>query len=254
MSEPAAAEDAYRKSLVLKVQIGNVPGQASTLNELANLYSASYGREEEAAALYRQAADLYVRLGNMSGEGSVRHNLAATLYRLRRMDEARVEIRRAIQCNAGRGYSAEPWKTWALLTAIESDAGNADAAADARQKSVDSYLAYRRDGGENHTESGRLVAEVAEALESGDAGSAATFLESIVDEPAIPAPVRAFAGALRRVVAGDRDRGLAAHPELDYKMAAEVLLLVETLGPAGGGGPAAGGAPAAASVRPAGSA
>ena len=72
------------------------------------------------------------------------------LRKLRRLDEARQEIRRAIECDAQFGHAAEPWKTWAILADIETDAGNATAAAEAKGKAIACYLAYRRDGGENH--------------------------------------------------------------------------------------------------------
>ena len=38
MGEAEAAEDAYRQSLAIEVQLGNVAGQASTLGQLGNLY------------------------------------------------------------------------------------------------------------------------------------------------------------------------------------------------------------------------
>ncbi len=38
-----------------------------------------------------------------------------------------------------------------------------------------------------------------------------------------------FIGALQAVFAGSRDPALADQPELDYTMAAEILLLIETL-------------------------
>ncbi|MEI2772745.1 MAG: hypothetical protein V9G98_19080 [Candidatus Competibacter sp.] len=75
---------------------------------------------------------------------------AKTLRKLRRLDEARQEIRRAIECKAPFGHAAEPWKTWAILADIETDAGNPAAAAEAKAKAIACYLAYRRDGGENH--------------------------------------------------------------------------------------------------------
>ena len=72
------------------------------------------------------------------------------MRKLRRLDEARQEIRRAIECKAQFGHAAEPWKTWDILADIETDAGNATAAAEAKGKAIACYLAYRRDGGENH--------------------------------------------------------------------------------------------------------
>lgn len=54
-----AAEDAYRRSLALEVRLGNVAGQALTLNQLAGLYDDVLSRPEEAVTLYRQAAERY---------------------------------------------------------------------------------------------------------------------------------------------------------------------------------------------------
>ncbi len=112
--EPEAAEDAYRKSLSIKVQLGNVGGQATTLNQLGNLYD-SLGRLEEAASFYQQAVDKSVEQRQYPKEGLQRHNLADTLRKLKRFDEARQEIRRAIECHAQFGHASEPWKTWDVL-------------------------------------------------------------------------------------------------------------------------------------------
>ncbi len=56
------------------------------------------------------------------------------LRKLRRLDEARQEIRRAIECNAQFGHASEPWTTWAILADIETDAGNPTAAAEAKRQ------------------------------------------------------------------------------------------------------------------------
>ena len=47
------------------------------------------------------------------------------------------------------------------------------------------------------------------------------------------AGLRPFVHALQAIVAGSRDRTLADAPGLDYTMAAEILLLIETLETAG---------------------
>ena len=103
--QPGAAEDAYRKSLALDVRLGNVAGQAGTLNELGNLYKDVLNRPEEAAAFYRQAADKYAEGRDAANEGRARGNLGDTLRKLRRLDEARQEIRRAIECGAQFGHA-----------------------------------------------------------------------------------------------------------------------------------------------------
>ena len=181
--QPEAAEDAYRKSLAIKVRLGNVAGQASTLNQLGNLYDDVLDRPEEAAAFYRQAADKYVEIGDVANEGMARNNLADTLRKLRRLDEARQEIRRAIECNAQFGHAAEPWTTWAILADIETDAGNPTAAAEAKRKAIACYLAYRRDGGENHDRPGRICLAVTQSLLAGDPAAAASLLQQLAADP-----------------------------------------------------------------------
>ena len=73
--QPEAAEDAYRKSLAIKVRLGDVAGQASTLGQLGILYDDVLDRPEEAAAFLRQAADKYVEIGDVANEGETRNNL-----------------------------------------------------------------------------------------------------------------------------------------------------------------------------------
>ena len=229
--QPEAAEDAYRKSLAIEVQIGDVAGQARTLGQLGNLYNDVLGRAEEAAGFYRQAADKSVEIGDIASEGRSRSNLAIPLRKLRRLDEARQEIRRAIECNSPFGHASEPWTTWAILANIETDAGN-PAAAEAKRKAIESYLAYRRDGGENHYPPGRICLAVTQPLLAGDPAAAASHLQQLAADPEA-AWLRPFIQALQAIVAGSRDRALADAPELNYSMAAEILFLIETLEKAG---------------------
>jgi tetratricopeptide (TPR) repeat protein len=229
MGQPEAAEDAYRKSLAIQVRLGNVARQASTLNQLGRLYDDVLDRPEDAAAFYRQAVDKYVEIGDAANEGRASGNLAITLRKLRRLDEARREIRRAIECAAPFGHAAEPWKTWAILADIETDAGNPAAAAEARAKAIACYLAYRRDGGENHDGPGRLVFDMTEKLNAGGPAAASSFLQQLAAHPELPDWLRPFVQAFQAIVAGRRDRALADAPELDFVMAAEILFLIETL-------------------------
>jgi len=227
--QPDAAEDAYRKSLAIQVRLGNIAGQASTLGQLGNLYGDKLGRTEEAVAFYRQAVDKYVEIRDVAGEGRQRSNLAIFLRKLRRLDEARQEIRRAIECKAQFGHASEPWTAWGILALIETDSGHPSAAADARNKAIACYLAYRRDGGENHYDSGRLCLAVTERLLAGDAAGAAAFLQEVAAHPDLPDQLRPFVQALQAIAAGSRDRALADHPELHFSMVAEILFLLERL-------------------------
>ncbi|MFN0053506.1 MAG: tetratricopeptide repeat protein, partial [Planctomycetales bacterium] len=232
--QPEAAEDAYRKSLAIKVRLRDVVGQANTLLQLGNLYLQALDRTEEAAAFYRQATDKYVEIQDVAKEVAARSNLADTLRRLHRFDKARQEIRRAIECKGQFGHAAEPWKTWFILANIETDAGHPAAAAEAKGKAIACYLAYRRDGGENHSDAGRVSLTVSQSLRAGDAAEAATLLQQQL--PRFEAAgFGGFIRALQAIAAGRRDRTLADAPELDCTMAAEILFLIETLEKAGKG-------------------
>ena len=223
-----AAEEAYRESLAISVQLGDVAGQAHTLNQLGILYDDSLGRTEEAVALLRQAVDKFVEITDVAKEGTARNNLARRLRKLRRLDEARQEIRRAIECNAQFGHATLPWTSWSILAGIETDAGNPAAAAEARGKAFDCYLAYRRSGGENHAGAGRLALDVTQSLLAGEPTQAASLLEQLGANPEA-AGLLPFIRTLQAIVAGRRDRTLADAPDLDYAMAAEILFLIETL-------------------------
>ncbi len=227
-----AAEDAYRQSLAISVRLGNRAWQASTLGQLGNLYLLVLNRPEESVAFYRQAADLYVQIGDAANEGRARGNLADTCRRLGRLDEARQEAQRAIACKAPFGHAAEPWTTWSILTDIESAAANPDAAAAARVQARAAYLAYRRDGGENHYPDGRLALALTGPLSVGDPAAALALLRQVAANPACPDRYRPYLAALESIAAGSRDTRLADAPDLDHTESAEVLLLIETLGAA----------------------
>lgn len=224
MVSPEAAEDAYRQSLAIEVRLAE---QAATLVQLGNLYAAVLVRREDAVDFYRQAMDKYVEVHDYANEGVTRSNLADTLCKLRRFGEARQEIRRAIECKAPFGHTSEPWTSWHVLASIETGCGNPDAAAEAKQQATTAYLAHRRDGGENQNPAGRIALAVTHALLSDGPAAAAALLQQAPDFAGAGFP--SFTPALHAIVNGSRDRHLAAAPDLDYLMAAEILLLIETL-------------------------
>jgi tetratricopeptide (TPR) repeat protein len=223
-----AAEDAYRTSLAIKVRLGDLAGQATTLGQMGTLY-ANVGRPEEAVAFYREAVDRSVQSRDSAKEGIRRNNLAATLRKLHRLDEARQEIHRALECKEQFGHATEPWTSWDILSSIESDAGQLIAAAEAKRRAIECYLAYRRDGGENHYTDGRVSLAVREALLTSGPAAAASFLQVTAADSDLPNQARTFIEALQAIVAGSRDRTLADAPDLSFTMAAEILFLIETL-------------------------
>ena len=226
--QPEAAEDAYRKSLAIKVRLGNVAGQAITLEQLGMVYDEQLGRTEEAVSFFRQAIDKYIECADVFNEMTARSNIAIRLRKLRLLDDARLEVRRAISGGAQFGHAAGLWRSWAILAEIETDAGNPTAAAEAKRKAIACYLAYRRDGGENHNPDGRISLAVTQSLLAGDSAAAASLLQELADEPDA-AWLLTFIRALQAIVAGSRDRSLADASDLDFGMAVEILFLIETL-------------------------
>jgi tetratricopeptide (TPR) repeat protein len=232
--KPDEAEQAYNQSLQISVRNNNLPMQVNVLNNLGILYERVLNGLEEAAKLYKQSANICRALGDIGGEGGAMNNLAETLRKLKRLEEARQAIRRAIECKAPFGHAASPWTSWYNLANIETAAGNTSAAADARQQALGAYLAYRRDGGENQSGSGRLALDVRQALASGYAAEATSLLQQLVADSDF-ANQLPFLTALQAITAGSRDRSLAEDPGLSYDQAAEVLLLIEALEAEAGG-------------------
>ncbi|MGH9800014.1 MAG: tetratricopeptide repeat protein [Blastocatellia bacterium] len=102
----AQAEDAYRQGLAIWVQQKLHANEAASLGELGNLYG-QMGRLEEAVTFLLQAGEIYAKLQDLNGKGKQHSNLAVTLIGLQRYDEARPELRRAIECRKPFGHAAE---------------------------------------------------------------------------------------------------------------------------------------------------
>ena len=99
-----------------------------------------------------------------------------------------------------------------------------------RTRARAAFIDYRRDGGENHSPAGRLALDVTVYLNAGDPAAARSLLRQTAADPNWQADEdRAFIQALDAIAAGSRDPALADAPGLDWVMAAEVLLLLETL-------------------------
>jgi len=224
-----AAERAYRQSLAIEVQHNNRSGEATSLLELGNLYDA-WNKPEQAVAFYRQAADIYTALGDNAMDGRSRNNIANTLCKLGRHDEARQEIQRAIECKRTLGHAGTVWNAYNILHQIEQAAGNAAAASAAWQQARDAYLAYRRDGGYAQQQSGKILEQLAPAIESGQGLEAAKTLFDAANSAAARSRLKMFAAKLRAILDGSRDPALADDPELNFDDSAELLLLLERLG------------------------
>jgi tetratricopeptide (TPR) repeat protein len=219
------AEHAYRKSLAIRVQQHDRGGEADSLGELGNLYK-EMERWEEAKTFYRQAADIRLQLQDLNAAGRHRSNLAIPLIKLQRYDEAREELQRAIECKQPFGHAAEPWKTWDILSDLETAVGNTQAATTARQQAIDAYLASRRDGGEPRHARGQQCERVTKAIQRGEIATMQQELAEY-DSANLPTPAKVFLAKLHAILNGDRNPMLADDPRLHYADAAEVRLVLE---------------------------
>ena len=218
------AEQAYRQSLAIEVKTKNLLGEATSLGELGNFY-ADVGRLEDAVTFYRQAADVRVRLQDLSGEGRVRGNLANALIQLRRYDEARRELLRAIHCDTLFGHAGQTWMAWDALCDVEKAIGDDSAAAAARQKAIETYLAYRHAGGASQHNRYDLFALVSSALREKQVDAALQQLAQISDEDSVPQWCKSLITKLKAILKGDRSPSLADDP--NYASAVELQLLLE---------------------------
>lgn len=217
------AEQSYRQSLSINSQISNRTGEAGNLIELGSLYTV-WDRPKQAVMFYKQAAHLYVQLGDQHYEGFARKGLAIPLTKLGHYAEARLELRRAIVCDQTFGHSAEPWKTWHILYDLEQASGNPQAAHEARQKALTAFLAYRRDGGENHSGAGRLALAVELAIQQGTIAEIEQEIGQLDWQEH-----KNFLHKLQAIIAGERSLSLAEDKYLHYSAAAELILLLERL-------------------------
>jgi tetratricopeptide (TPR) repeat protein len=221
------AEHVYRQSLAIEVQQKNLAGEASSLTELGNLYNWM-GRFEEAVKCYQQATDIAVKLQDQRNEGRDRNNLAVALIKLQRFDEARLELLRAIECKKPYGHAAQPWTTWAILHNLEQATGNSQAAAQARQQAIESYLAYRRAGGQSRSTVAQLSAFAAQAIPRGETTELEEALGQLSEADAPPS-FKLLLSKMQAILRGSRDAALADDPNLDFDDAVELILLLEAL-------------------------
>nr|CAA6813254.1 MAG: Unknown protein [uncultured Thiotrichaceae bacterium] len=140
------AESAYKEAIKIHNKLDEQSSEASDYGDLGNLY-VEQDQMEEALNCFRTSARISKAIGDNFQEGISRSNSGCCLLRLRKNNEARSELLLAIECKQAFGHSAEPWKTWSILYDLEQASGNPQAALEARQKALDAYLVYRRDGG-----------------------------------------------------------------------------------------------------------
>ena len=201
--------------------------EAGLLSELGLLY-LQMDRLKDAVIFFRQAADTYARSQDSNSEGRSRSNIGIALVKLQRYGEARNELHRTLQCKKPYGHAAEIWKTWDILYDLEQATGNPQTAAEARRQAMASYLAHRRAGGESQSLAAKLCSLTAQAIQEGQIAEIKKFLTQYQDANT-PAWFKVMVPKLWAVIEGNRNPALPDDPKLDYSVAAELKLLLETL-------------------------
>ncbi len=222
------AEAAYREALELEQELDDRTAAGCALGELGGLY-AGMGRLAEAVDVFERAAAIFAEVDDLAKEGIARSLSADALIRLERYDEARRELERTAECDAPFGHEVKPWRTFSMLMRLEAAVGREEAQLAARQKAIRAYYEFRRDGGECQVGHGEIFAEVSEAITGGETAEVASKLAAVAERDDLPNRLKALIPALQEVLAGSRDRALAANPGLYYRDAAELLLKIEEL-------------------------
>ena len=185
------------------------------------------GRLDEAAAAYEESILRAERLDYARQVAVGKGQLGAVRMDQRRYPEALAayaEARERFTQLEEPGSVAVSWHQTGMVYQV---AGQPEA-AEAKGKAIACYLAYRRDGGENHDTDGRICLAVTQSLRAGNPAEAASLLQQLAANPNA-ARLLTFIRALQAIVTGSRDRTLADAPDLDYTTAAEILFLIETL-------------------------
>lgn len=231
-----AAEEAYRESLTISVQLDLAAAQASTLAQLGDLYTNHLGRPETAVTCHQKAAELYGESGDARRAALQSITLADILRNLNRLEEARHAIRQGIaQISAAPlNMALLASKCWAVLNQIETEAQDRAAAAAARSQAMSFLLAHRRQGGANDIDEGRYAGAVLNDILSRNPATVLPQLQQWSADPEA-AEWHPFLRSLQDILSGNRERSFEENPALHFAAATELLLLIELLEQAASG-------------------
>ena len=160
------------------------------------------------------------------------NNIANALRKLKRYDEARAEIERAIECYRPFGIAVETWKSFDILHDIEIADGNQQAARAAWAQARQAYLAYRQQGGyPSQGNGGKIVEHILGLLSQQKSTEVNALIHQPGNDPNASESLKKLMQAVLTILSGSRDPALADDPALDYDDAAEILFLIARLEP-----------------------
>ena len=209
---------------VLQAQ-GNAPGAISTSLELGGMCEEMKS-PDKAVAYYQQALDIATEIKDEYRQVVAGNRLADGLRQQGDLKQALAELEKAVALGRQFGHSAEPWKTWDILSDIEKGNNNPKGALSARLKSIEAYISYRVEGGKNEDADAKLCEMVVEAIRTNREADTQSLLTKLSDNPQWQTPYnKALLETLGKFLAGERELPLLENIDLHYRHVAELMLI-----------------------------
>ncbi len=137
-----------------------------------------------------------------------------------------LKLMRAIECKTPFGHDAEPWRAWNKLFEVELMSKNVSALEAARQKAIQSYLAYRVAGGPSQSPVADLFALMAQALRQRQPELVIPDLEKLSSPDTSPS-LRLLGYCLLGILSGRDITQYFKDLRLPYITVAELQLLLD---------------------------
>jgi len=224
-----SAKTALESALALLQAQGNAPGVISSLLELGGL-SETEENYVDAVDYYRQALKAAEDSDDQYRQVASGNRLADALRQSGNIDEALKVLEQAGNLGQQFGHDAEPWKTWDILSNLESASSNIKGAMAARQRAIEAYTAFRVDGGQNNEGDGQLCAMVLQGIQTEQTSRVSEMLTKLSSNDAWQSVEnKALLAVLNELLEGKRDISLIENTALHYRHVAELMLLQDRL-------------------------
>ncbi len=224
-----SAKSALESALALLQAQGNAPGVISSLLELGSL-SETQENFPEAVDYYRQALKAAEDSGDQYRQVTAGNRLADAQRQAGNIAEALTVLEQAGNLGQQFGHDAEPWKTWKILSDLEAASDNPDGSQVARQRAIEAYVAFRVEGGQNNEGDGQLCAMVLQGIQTQETARVGEMLAKLGANDAWQSPEnKALLSVLNDFLEGKREIPLIENTELNYRHAAELMILQDRL-------------------------
>ena len=223
------AKSALGSALWLLKTQENAPGIISSLFELGSLCEA---QDDYAGAVdyYRQALQASKDSGDQYRQVASGNKLADALRQTGQIEEALKVLEAAGNLGQQFGHDAEPWKTWDILSRLETASDNPKGAMAARQRAIEAYVAYRVEGGQNNEGDGQLCAMVLQGIQTEQTRKVKEILSKLgANEAWQSTENQALLSVLNDFLQGKRELPLIENTALYYRHVAELMLLQDRL-------------------------